>query len=179
MRLPAHAAAAAAVLATPTPAFAHGLPDAGTLFAGLAHPMIGADHAVAMIAVGVWSALVGGRAPWAWPLAFVFAMLAGFGLGLAAVPLPYVEAGILASVAAFGLLAALVVRLPWGLGAAVVGLFAVSHGHAHGAEAPASGLLLYALGFALTTAALHAAGIGIGAALTRIMGRVSRRRSTT
>lgn len=179
MRLSVRAAAAAVVLTTPAPAFAHGLPDAGTLFAGVAHPMLGADHAVAMIAVGVWSALVGGRAVWAWPLAFVLAMLAGFGLGLAAVPLPYVEAGILASVAALGLLAVLAVRLPWALGAAVIGLFALFHGHAHGAEAPAAGLLLYALGFALTTAALHVAGIGIGGALTRIMGRASRRRNAT
>lgn len=169
------AAAVAIVLAAPVPAFAHGLPDAGTLFAGLGHPLLGADHAIAMIAVGAWSALVGGRAAWSWPLAFVLAMLAGFGLGLAAVPLPYVEAGILASAAVLGLLAVLAVQLPWALGATTVGLFALFHGHAHGAEAPATGLLLYALGFALTTAALHGAGIGIGTALARIMDRASRR----
>lgn len=169
-------AAAAVVLVAPAPAFAHGLPDAGTLLAGAAHPMLGADHAIAMIAVGTWSALVGGRAVWSWPLAFVLAMQAGFGLGLAGAPLPHVEAGILSSVAVLGVLAALAVRLRWVSGAAVVGLFAVFHGHAHGAEAPATGLLLYALGFALMTAALHVAGIGIGSALARAAGRAPRSR---
>jgi urease accessory protein len=133
-----------------------------------------------MIAVGLWAALKGGRAIWAWPIAFVGVMLAGAGLGMAHVPVPFVEPGILASVIALGLLVALAVDLPVSAGIAIIGVFALFHGHAHGTEVPENaGGFEYMMGFAIATAALHAIGIGIGLAsglryraLTRAAGAI-------
>jgi urease accessory protein len=167
---------AGSVLAA-APAAAHGLADAATFMSGLAHPPSGADHVLAMVAVGLWSVLAGGRALWLWPAAFVACMLGGFGLGLSGASLPYVEAGILASVVVLSLLVAFTVRAKLPVGAAVVGLFALFHGHAHGVEAPVAGHLLYALGFVAATAALHLAGIALGTALIGRMGRWALRAS--
>ena len=94
----------------------------------------GLDHITVMVAVGLWAALKGGRALWVWPASFVGVMLIGAALGMAHVPLPFVEPGILASVVALGLLVALAVDLPVAAGAAIVGVFALLHGHAHGTE---------------------------------------------
>jgi urease accessory protein len=159
------ALSALALLLSASIAHAHGLPsDPSTVAAGLAHPFSGADHALAMIAVGLWSWLAGRRARWAWPAVFVAVMIGGYALGLGSVPLPFVEHAILASVVVLGLLIALTVRLSVAAGAIVVGLFALFHGHAHGAEAPIGEAWLYALGFALATAALHMAGLALGRA---------------
>ncbi|MER9587172.1 HupE/UreJ family protein, partial [Mesorhizobium sp. M0276] len=99
---------------------------------------------------------------WAWPAAFVGLMLAGGALGITGVPVPFVEPGILASVVALGLLVAAAVDLPVAAGAGIIGLFAVFHGHAHGTEIPeTAGGLEYLAGFALATALLHGAGIGL------------------
>jgi urease accessory protein len=109
--------------------------------------------------------LKGGKAIWAWPIAFVGVMLAGAGLGMAHVPVPFVEPGILASVVALGLLVALAADLPVSAGVAVIGIFALFHGHAHGTEVPENAAGLdYMAGFALATAMLHAIGISIGLA---------------
>ncbi len=136
-----------------------------------------------MIAVGLWAALKGGKALWVWPATFVGVMLVGGALGIAGVPVPFVEPGILASVVALGLLVALAVDLPVWTGALIIGAFAVLHGHAHGTEVPetASGIE-YMAGFALATATLH--GIGIAGAaflgqrfrdLVRVAARPDRR----
>lgn len=175
--------ALAAVLlgAASAPAYAHiGIGPTSSFSAGFLHPLSGLDHLTVMIAVGLWAALKGGKAIWAWPAAFVGVMLAGAGLGMAHVPLPFVEPGILASVVALGLLVALAVDLPVSAGMAIIGVFALFHGHAHGAEAPENiGGLEYMMGFAIATAMLHAAGIGVGFAsgsryrpLTRSAGAV-------
>ncbi len=117
---------------------------------------------LAMVSVGLWAGLNGGRALWAWPAAFVGVMLLGGALGVAGVTLPLVESGILASVVVLGLLVLGAFRLPVAAGAALVALFALLHGHAHGTELPAEGAAVsYFLGFALATAALHALGLGI------------------
>ncbi|MGE4221145.1 MAG: HupE/UreJ family protein [Alphaproteobacteria bacterium] len=161
------------------PAWAHpGHGEVSSFTAGLMHPWTGADHLLAMLAVGLWASLAGGTARWAVPVAFVTAMLTGFGLAVAGVHLPLVEPTILASVIALGALVALTVRLPWAAGATLVALFGLCHGHAHGAESPESGLALYALGFTLSTAAIHVLGLalgriltgGTGAKLTRVIG---------
>ena len=156
--------AAALVLMATAPAFAHvGVGDTTSLAAGFEHPLSGLDHVTVMIAVGLWAALKGGRALWVWPATFVIIMLVGGALGMAHVPLPFVEPAILASVVALGLLVALAVDLPVWIGAVIIGGFAVFHGHAHGMEVPenASGIA-YMAGFALATALLHAVGIGFG-----------------
>jgi len=155
--------AAAAVALASQAAFAHtGMNHAFSFASGLKHPWSGLDHMLAMVAVGLWAGLAGGRALWTWPIAFVAVMVLGGLAGVAGVPLPMVEPGILASVIVLGLMVLTAARLPVWAGAALVALFAVLHGHAHGAELPAEGAAAsYFAGFALATAALHALGIGI------------------
>jgi urease accessory protein len=157
-----------ALLAAPTAALAHvGVGAVSSFTAGLDHPFSGLDHIAAMVAVGLWAALKGGRALWVWPAAFVGVMLAGGALGMAHVPLPFVEQGILASVVVLGLLVTLAVDLPVAAGAAIVGLFALLHGHAHGSEVAENiGGIEYMAGFALATAVLHGVGLAIGVELS-------------
>ena len=159
--------AAILLLAAAMPAYAHvGIGSTSSFTAGFAHPLSGLDHMTVMIAVGLWAALKGGKAIWAWPLAFVGVMLIGGALGMLHMPVPFVEPGILASVVALGLLVALAVDLPISTGVAIIGLFALFHGHAHGTEVPENaGGLEYMAGFAVATALLHAVGIAAGLGL--------------
>lgn len=135
--------------------------------AGLAHPVSGADHILAMVAVGLWGAVAGGRALWAWPAAFVAMVVVGFLSANLGIQLPFVEPAIVSSIVVLGLLIALAVKAPVWLGAIIVGLFALFHGHAHGTEAATAGLrlVMYATGFSLATAALHVVGLGAGLTL--------------
>ena len=154
-----------------SPAFAHINPaEHGSFAAGFSHPLTGADHMLAMLAVGLWAALLGGRALWQVPAAFVCAMLAGFGAGMAGFPLPFVEPMILASVMIFGLVAATASRLPTAPAMAMVGFFAFFHGHAHGSEIGTAGVASFAAGFVLATALLHGLGVALGAGLGRLAG---------
>lgn len=132
-------------------------------FTGLSHPVSGLDHVLAMIAVGLWATQLGNRALWCVPLAFVATMALGGLLGLAGIPLPLVELGIAGSVLILGGLIAFASRLPLAASMVLVGVFALFHGYAHGAERVAgSTALWYSIGFMLTTALLHGAGIGSG-----------------
>lgn len=160
---------AAIFVAGIAPAFAHvGHGVTSSFAAGIAHPLSGLDHISVMIAVGLWAALKGGKALWAWPAAFVGVMLVGGALGMAQIDLPFVEPAILASVVALGLLVALAVDLPVAAGAAIIGAFALFHGYAHGVEAGETiGGLGYMAGFAISTAALHATGIGFALVAAR------------
>jgi urease accessory protein len=166
-------AAAVALLFTPALALAHtGHAGDSGLWHGLVHPLGGLDHLLAMVAVGLWAAYAGGRALWALPAAFVGMMLGGAALGFAGVALPLMEPLILASVVVLGLLVACNVRLPLLPGMALVALFGMFHGQAHALEMAANaGALSYALGFALVTAMLHLAGIGLGRTLMQGQGR--------
>jgi urease accessory protein len=163
-------AAIIAAALVPGTAFAHvGVGSTASFAAGVAHPLGGLDHMTVMVAVGLWAALKGGRALWIWPAAFVTMMLAGGALGMAHVPVPFVEPGILASVVALGLMVALAVDLPVWLGAAVIGVFALLHGHAHGSEVLETiGGVEYMAGFAVSTVCLHLAGIGAALGLARV-----------
>lgn len=161
--------AVAILLPFATPAHAHLLPsEHGSFAAGLSHPLFGIDHILVMVAVGLWAFRAGGRAVFIVPSAFVAMMGAGYLFALAGGSLPFVEPGILASVVALGLLIAFAVRLPVAMSASVVGVFAVFHGFAHGAEIGAAGAFAYGTGFAVATALLHAAGIGLGLGLARL-----------
>jgi urease accessory protein len=131
--------------------------------AGFSHPFSGLDHLLAMLAVGLWAAQNKRPALWVLPLAFPLMMMAGAAIAMAGVSVPGIETGIAASVAALGLLIAFAVRLPVGASAAVVSLFAMFHGYAHGAELPSgASALLYGAGFVAATALLHVIGLGIG-----------------
>jgi urease accessory protein len=132
---------------------------------GIEHPFSGLDHILAMVAVGLWAAQLGGRALWLVPLTFVVTMAVGGALGLLGLQLPMVELGIAGSLLVFGVLVALASRLPLAASMALVGLFALFHGYAHGAEMTAgSSALWYGPGFMLATAALHLSGIGVALA---------------
>ena len=161
---------AAALALLPSFAHAHvGVAEAGGFLHGLAHPASGLDHVCAMLAVGLWAAQTGGRSVWAVPLTFASVMALGGALPLLGIGLPFVEQGIVLSVLLLGVLIAASVRLPLRLGSAMVGLFALWHGHAHGAEMPelASGAE-YAFGFVLMTALLHVIGIAFGLRMQRL-----------
>lgn len=157
-------AGAAALLAVlPSTAFAHpAVFHTSPFLGGLAHPLSGLDHILAMIAVGLWAAQQGGRALRAWPTVFVGIMLLGGVLGMSGVVLPMIEPAIAASVLVLGLLVATAAALPVWAGAVLVALFALFHGNAHGLEAVSGGALAYAAGFTLSTALLHGAGLGAG-----------------
>ncbi|QKV17446.1 HupE/UreJ family protein [Oricola thermophila] len=162
------ATAAALLLATAVPAFAHLDPgEHGSIAAGFSHPLYGVDHILAMVAVGVWAAMIGGRAVWAAPVTFVAVMAAGFAASFAGAPLPFVEPAILASIVAFGLLIALAAPVPVELVLVVTGFFALFHGYAHGSELGAAGALPFGAGFIAATALLHAVGAGTGIAMLK------------
>jgi urease accessory protein len=168
---------AAALVLVPSLALAHpGLPghphDVAT---GFLHPLIGIDHVLAMVAVGLLAAQLGERALWLVPASFVAAMAAAGLAGMAGVTLPMTEIGIAASVVVLGGAIALRLAMPVAAAMALVGFFAIFHGYAHGLETPetASGLL-YGLGFVGATALLHGLGIAIGLAVGRLDGAVGR-----
>lgn len=137
---------------------------------GFFHPLEGIDHILAMVAVGLFAANLGGRALWLVPSAFVGTMIIGGLLGYYGWPLPMVEGGIGLSVVAMSLAIALGVRLPTIAAMALVGLFALFHGHAHGSEGAGLGIafLPYAAGFVAATGLLHVSGIALGFGLDRL-----------
>lgn len=158
-----------ALVLAPALANAHPGHDATTFSSGIAHPLNGFDHLLAMVAVGIWAVQQGGRALWAIPGAFVGSMVLGGALGMSGMPVPFIEQGILASIFVLGVLIAAAARFSVAQSAALVGLFALFHGFAHGAEAPASGSgFAYVGGFALATALLHLCGIGGGLAIREL-----------
>jgi urease accessory protein len=146
------------------PAWAHtGAGTTSDFTAGITHPGNGLDHILAMVTVGLFAASLGGRALWAVPASFVIMMVIGGGIGLAGIPVPAVEAGILASIIVLGLAVALGRAWPVGEAMALVGALALFHGHAHGIEMPVeASVMFYSLGFALATTFLHGVGVLIG-----------------
>lgn len=168
MRLTSVLLAGLATLAAPA-ALAHtgSHPVAGFL-SGLTHPFAGPDHLLAMLGVGLWAVRVAPRRAWWLPVVFVVVMALGGLLGAAGLPLAGGETGIAASVLLLGALVACMARLPGLHAAALVGLFALFHGHAHGLEmAAGADFAAYAFGFASATALLHGIGIVLGLALLR------------
>lgn len=155
---------AIAALLLASPASAHtgaGLP--GGFFYGFRHPLIGLDHLLAMVSVGLWGAFLGPPLIHALPVVFPIAMVAGAALGMLGVTLPPLEVGIALSVLMLGGCIAFSVKAPIWAAALVVGLFALFHGYAHGRELPsAADPFDYSAGFVLATGLLHVLGIGIG-----------------
>ena len=159
--------AAALALAMTGPAFAHtGHGTAFSFSSGFLHPFGGLDHVLAMVAVGLLAAQLGGRALWLVPGTFVTVMALAAVAGVSGMSLPGTEYGIVLSIVAISLPVAFALGMPVALAMALVGMFAIFHGHAHGAELPAGATAApYVAGFALATALIHAAGISIGLAL--------------
>ena len=161
------------LIALPTAALAHtGHGDASGFVHGFMHPIGGIDHILAMVAVGVFAYLLGGTALWLVPASFVLMMAVGFLLGIGQVDVPLVELGIALSSVVIGGAAALGRPMPVVAAMSLVGVFAIFHGHAHGAEMPvdASGLE-YAAGFIVAPALLHAAGIAAAMGVARLVGK--------
>ena len=163
-RAGATACAAMFLVASGPVALAHVHVGASAGFApGFLHPLLGLDHLVAMVAVGLWGAFLGPPAIWALPVVFPLVMAVGGALGIAGLPLPGVEAGIAVSGLVLGLMVAGAVEAPIWLAGLIVGGFALLHGHAHGAELPkGAGALPFVAGFVVATGLLHLAGIALG-----------------
>ena len=138
-----------AFLLTPEAAFAHAEGGiAGGFVSGFTHPVLGWDHVVAMVAVGLWGAFLGVPAIWLLPVVFPMVMAFGAALGILAIPIPAIEVGIAGSAIVLGLLILLAARLPLWLASVIVGAFAIFHGYAHGAEIPtAANPFAYGIGF--------------------------------
>ena len=171
-RAPAARLAALACAAFAPLAAAHGgQRDAHDFLGGLLHPLTGLDHGVAMLAVGVLAWTLGGSLRWRLPAAFLAAMAVGTGLGLAGFPPAQVEMAVAASVGALGAMLLAGRHLPATLALALVGIFGIFHGGAHGVEMQASASMTHAGGFFLATAGLHAAGLLLAAAVSVLRSR--------
>jgi urease accessory protein len=159
---------AVAGLILTSPASAHEQAGVGGgLVSGLLHPLTGMDHLIAMVAVGLWGAQLGAPAIWVLPITFPMVMALGGVLGVLRIALPMPELAIALSALVLGVAIAMRLRLPFVAAAAIVAVFAVFHGHAHGLELPhAVNPLAYGIGFVASTGLLHLSGIMIGT-LTR------------
>lgn len=163
----------------PSAAYAHtGVGDTSGFAHGFMHPIGGLDHVLAMIAVGLLTARLGGRALWLVPLSFVTMMIVGGIAGVGGIGLPFVELGIAGSILALGFVIALGRQIPTPLAMALAGFFAIFHGHAHGTEMPVDAAgFAYGAGFVVATALLHAAGIALGNGADRLAGAWSAKAS--
>ena len=152
------------LLVLPSTASAHSESGGiGGFISGFKHPLTGLDHVVAMVAVGLWGAFLGGRAMWTLPVVFPMVMAFGGALGVLGIPLPGVETGIALSGIVLGLMVCLAAKPPLWVATAIVGIFAIFHGHAHGTELPsAANPITFAVGFVVSTGLLHLAGIAFG-----------------
>jgi urease accessory protein len=163
----------ALLVLAPGRALAHGAAgDVPSLAHGFLHPLTGVDHVLAMAAVGMIAASMGGRGLWAVPLSFLGMMMIGGALGIAGIGLPGAELVIASSVVVLGAVLVLDASLSLAAAMALVGGFALFHGHAHGSELPVGATPIgYAAGFLAATAMLHAAGVGLGVAASRLRAR--------
>ena len=150
--------------AFPTVAYAHTGESAVGFVSGLLHPVLGPDHFLAMLSVGIVSAQLGGRRIFTVPALFVVSMIIGAVIGIFGQAWPFSEAGVALSVVVLGIAIATTnsETTAWPI-LIVVALFGSLHGHAHGLEMPGSAdPVYYGGGFVLSTACIHMLGVGIG-----------------
>jgi len=165
---------AALLVVVPIASAHEGAGMVGGFTSGFLHPLLGWDHVVAMVAVGLWGAFLGVPALWVLPVVFPLVMAFGGALGVLGVPLPGVEIGIALSAMVLGVMVAGALRPPLWVAAVLVGVFAIFHGHAHGTELPqAAGPIAYSLGFVIATGLLHLGGIGLGLLTRWSVGRAA------
>jgi len=145
----------------------------GGFVGGFGHPLFGPDHVAAMVAVGLWGAFLGAPAIYVLPIVFPLVMAVGGVLGILGLPLPGAEVAIAASAVVLGMMVATAARPPLLVAALVVGVFAIFHGYAHGAELPpGADAVAYSVGFVVATGLLHLAGIALGLTVRWPAGRV-------
>jgi len=176
-----HVSRVAPLLVLPTllglasaPVLAHTGERAGGFIAGLAHPVFGPDHVVAMVAVGLWGAFLGAPAIVLLPIVFPMVMAFGGVLGILGLPLPATETGIAASAIVLGLMVLAAARPPVWVAALLVGAFAIFHGYAHGRELPDdANAVAFAAGFVIATGLLHLTGIAFGLLTRWPAGRIA------
>lgn len=165
--------ASLALVLTMLPAAAHSGSVTGGFLGGFTHPLFGPDHVVAMVAVGLWGAILGPPAIVLLPVVFPLVMALGGILGILGMPIPATEIGIALSAIVLGAMVALAARPPLWLAALLVGAFAIFHGHAHGAELPpGADSVAYSIGFVVATGLLHLTGIALGLATRWPAGRL-------
>jgi urease accessory protein len=156
------------------PVLAHEGSGTGGFLGGFAHPLLGPDHVIAMIAVGLWGAFLGAPSIWLLPIVFPLVMAFGGGIAILGVPVPGVEIGIAVSAIVLGAMIAFAARAPIWVAAVAVGVFAIFHGHAHGAELPpGSDAVAFSVGFVMATGFLHLTGIAFGLLVRWPMGRIA------
>ena len=156
---------ALAISFVPSTVYAHegGNMPLGGFLSGLVHPVLGYDHLLAMLSVGILSAQIGGRAIWTVPATFVGVMAFGGVLGIIDIGISITEIGIAFSLVILGSIIASERRLPIVLAMIGVGFFAIFHGYAHGTEMPQTAEpVTYAFGFLTGTALIHIAGVLVG-----------------
>ncbi|WP_318012983.1 HupE/UreJ family protein [Mesorhizobium sp. ESP7-2] len=160
------------LISMPTAVQAHIIQSgSGGFGSGFEHPLTGPDHFLAMFAVGLWGAQIGGRSIWTLPVAFPLIMVLGGIAGIAGIPLPGVEIGIALSIIALGLAIACAWRPAEWMALLLIAVFAICHGYAHGAELPnAADPADYAIGFVIATGLIHLLGIGVGLVLGKPFG---------
>lgn len=143
---------------------------------GFGHPIAGLDHLLAMLAVGLWAACLGGRSRWAVPATFIIFMAVGGFVGMADFSVPFIEHGIVFSVLALGFFVTGALKVSPINSAVIVGFFALFHGHAHGSEIPlTAGSIAYISGFLIATTFLHSIGLSLGMLFQNVSsGRIRR-----
>ena len=158
-------------------AFAHvGLGDAHGALHGFSHPLMGIDHLLAMVSVGLLAVNLGGRAIWAVPASFVVMMVLGGVLGITGFVLPLTEFGIGVSLLVLGMLITMAVRVQVSIAMTLAAASAIFHGFAHGAEMPENTTgFMFAAGFVIATALLHIFGILLGLGIARFSRAASQR----
>jgi len=162
------------VLLAASPAAAHSGSSGGGFIEGFSHPLLGLDHALAMVAVGLWGAFLGPPALWLLPVLFPLVMAFGGAAGILGLPLPGVETGIAVSAVVLGIMVASAARPHLAVAAGLVAAFAVFHGHAHGSELPpGADVIAFSVGFVIATGLLHLAGIGFGVLARWPAGRIA------
>jgi urease accessory protein len=132
---------------------------------GLAHPVIGIDHLVFVIAIGLLAATWQNSLGSSIPVVFTIATASGTGIHLLNVNLPVLEIIIAASVAIIGIFLARENRINLALLTALSAIAGIFHGYAYGEAiigAEATALNAYLIGFMIIQLIISAIAFYLG-----------------